>query len=59
MTPRIVEARDEVLFAACKCCVMRGPVVYCSEAIDNGEGIRNTLLDLTTKIEEDYLVIIL
>ncbi|MBQ8880498.1 MAG: glycoside hydrolase family 127 protein [Clostridia bacterium] len=54
MTPRIVEARDEVLFAACKCCVMRGPVVYCSEAIDNGEGIRNTLLDLTTKIEEDY-----
>ncbi len=54
MEPRIVEARDEVLFASYKCCVMRGPVVYCAESVDNGEKIRNLLFDPTADISEDY-----
>ena len=45
MTPRFVEARPEVLFSADKCAVMRGPVVYCSEAVDNGPYLRNIRLD--------------
>ena len=45
MTPRFVDARPEVLFSADKCAVMRGPVVYCSEAVDNGEYLRNIRLD--------------
>ena len=54
MTPRIVEARAEVVFAANRCAVMRGPVVYCSEAIDNGELLRNTLIDVNSQITEEY-----
>ena len=45
MTPRFVDARPEVLFSADKCAVMRGPVVYCSESVDNGEYLRNIRLD--------------
>lgn len=53
MTPRIVEAREEVLFAAGRCAVMRGPVVYCSEAVDNGALLRNTFLDPYSEITEE------
>ena len=52
MSPRIVEAREEVLFAAAKCAVMRGPVVYCSEGVDNGSGLRNIILDPSSQVEE-------
>ena len=38
VTPRLVWADPRVLHAAGKVAVMKGPVVYCAEGIDNGEG---------------------
>ena len=45
MTPRFVESRCESHFTAGKAAVMRGPVVYCVESVDNGEFISNIRLD--------------
>ena len=53
MSPRIIRANPRVLFDAHKCAVMRGPVVYCSEAVDNGELLRNIRLDITSPITEE------
>ena len=50
MRIRTVQANPKVLFDACKCAVMRGPVVYCSEAVDNGELLRNTRLDISAPV---------
>ncbi|MBQ7387506.1 MAG: glycoside hydrolase family 127 protein [Clostridia bacterium] len=44
MKPYLVEANTRSLFTAGKCALMRGPVVYCSESVDNGVGIRNIKL---------------
>ena len=38
LTPRKVWADPRVLRAAGQAAVMRGPVVYCAEGVDNGEG---------------------
>ena len=38
LTPRKVWADSRVLRAAGQAAVMRGPVVYCAEGVDNGEG---------------------
>ena len=38
LTPRRVWADTRVLRAAGQAAVMRGPVVYCAEGVDNGEG---------------------
>ncbi len=38
MTPQIVWADRRVLRAAGQAAIMRGPVVYCAEGVDNGEG---------------------
>ena len=51
MTPRFVEAHREVIFCAGKYAVMRGPVVYCSEAVDNGAVLRDLRLDVRGTIE--------
>ena len=51
MTPRFVEARPQVIFCAGKYAVMRGPVVYCSESVDNGSSIRDMRLDVKGKIK--------
>jgi DUF1680 family protein len=53
MSPRIIRANPKVLFNSHKCAVMRGPVVYCSEAVDNGELLRNIRLDITSPITEE------
>ncbi len=37
MTPRLVWSDVRVRHDSGKVCVMRGPVVYCAEAVDNGE----------------------
>lgn len=50
MSVRILESNPAVLFDANKCAVMRGPVVYCSEAVDNGELLRNLRIDLSCPI---------
>ena len=38
LTPRMVWADPRVLRAAGQMAVMKGPVVYCAEGVDNGEG---------------------
>ena len=45
MTPRFVESRCESHFTTGKAAVMRGPVVYCAEEVDNGKYIANLTLD--------------
>ncbi len=52
MSVRLIEANPRVLFDSCKCAVMRGPVVYCSESVDNGELLRNLRLDISKPITE-------
>ena len=39
MTPRAVWADPRVLRDAGRVCVMRGPVVYCAEGVDNGNNL--------------------
>ena len=53
MTPRFVEARAESVFLGGKYAVMRGPVVYCSESVDNGSFISDIRLDLSEKASEE------
>ncbi len=45
MKPVFVEARPEVVFDAGRFAVMRGPVLYCMEGADNGELLRDIVLD--------------
>ena len=59
LTPRKVWADSRVLRAAGQAAVMKGPVVYCAEGVDNGEGdLHNYVLpaDLTAveEISADY-----
>lgn len=44
MTPRAVWADALVLRDAGKACVMRGPVVYCAESVDNGAHLHSLVL---------------
>ncbi len=41
----LMQANPNVADAACKVAVMRGPVVYCMEAVDNGECIFDCMID--------------
>ena len=53
LIPRAVFADTRVLRAAGRAAIMRGPVVYCAEGIDNGEGmLHNYVISPTTFIEE-------
>ena len=45
MTVKLMEARAEAVFNCGKYAVMRGPVVYCMEAHDNGALLRDVRLD--------------
>ena len=58
-SPRKVWADSRVLRAAGQAAVMKGPVVYCAEGVDNGEGdLHNYILpaDFTAveEISPDY-----
>ncbi|MBQ7383577.1 MAG: glycoside hydrolase family 127 protein, partial [Clostridia bacterium] len=44
MTPKFIEARSESIFTCGRFAVMRGPVLYCMESVDNGTGIRDIRL---------------
>lgn len=55
MTPYLVEANTHSLFTAGKCALMRGPMVYCSESVDNGAGIRNIKLSPDSKYELEWV----
>ncbi len=45
MKPILIEARPEVVFDAGRCAVMRGPVLYCMEGVDNGALLRDVQID--------------
>ena len=45
MKVRYIEANPNVAFDCGKCAVMRGPVLYCTESLDNGENLRDLRLD--------------
>ena len=45
MKVRLIEARPEVTFDCGRAAVMRGPMVYCTESIDNGENLRDLRID--------------
>ena len=45
MKPVFIEARPEVVFDAGRYAVMRGPVLYCMEGVDNGALLRDIQLD--------------
>ena len=54
MTPRFIEANPNVLDDAGKCALMKGPVVYCLESVDNGKNLRDIVIDTEGKITEGY-----
>lgn len=45
MTPRFVEADPEIVADAGRVCLMRGPVLYCLEELDNGENLNALSVD--------------
>ena len=51
MKPQLVVARPEVFFNGGRLAVQRGPVVYCTEEVDNGKNLRDIRIDSTAKIE--------
>ena len=52
VSPRLVFADPRVLRDVGKACVMRGPVVYCAEGVDNGKYLHSFLLPITPVFEE-------
>ena len=53
LTPRTVFADTRVLRAAGKAAIQRGPVVYCAEGIDNGEGdLHNYVISCYPHVQE-------
>ena len=45
MKPEFIETRPEAVFDCGRYAIMRGPVVYCMEAHDNGEYLRDIRID--------------
>lgn len=52
LSPRLVWADPRVLCDVGKACVMRGPVVYCAEGVDNGKHLHSFLLPRDPVFEE-------
>jgi len=50
----LMEANPNVAANACKAAVMRGPVVYCLEAKDNGERIFDCMIDAEPEAVTEY-----
>lgn len=51
MKVKFIEARPEAVFDCGKFAVMRGPVVYCMEAADNGEILRDIRLSSRSRFK--------
>ena len=45
MKPIVIEANPNVQECAGKCAIMRGPLVYCLEGIDNGKNLRDIVIE--------------
>jgi len=54
MTPKAVFADCRVHSDSGRLCIMRGPVVYCAEAVDNAENLHSYLLPAQIQAEEHY-----
>ena len=52
ITPRVVWADTRVLRDAGRIAVMRGPVVYCAESVDNGENLHALVLKTPLVVRE-------
>lgn len=63
MQPRLIEANPLVTFDSGRVAIMRGPVVYCLEGVDNGPNLRDIRIDkngeFTEKIDTDLGVLAL
>ena len=55
ISPRYIWADPRVLRDAGKVCVMRGPVVYCAEGVDNGPHLHSFLLPSAPGFREDNI----
>ena len=51
MPVRVIAANRRVHADAGRVVVMRGPVVYCAEGVDNGPDLRSVALDLNAAFE--------
>lgn len=51
MPVRVIAANRRVHADAGRVAVMRGPVVYCAEGVDNGPDLRSVALDLNAAFE--------
>lgn len=54
MEPKFVESNSKVLTNAGKCALVKGPVVYCLEGVDNEINIKSLIIDTQSKIENGY-----
>jgi DUF1680 family protein len=54
MKPTLIEASPEVTDNCGKCAIMKGPLVYCMEQIDNGKGLRDITIPVTCEFKEGY-----
>lgn len=52
ISPRLVWGDPRVSHNAGKACVMRGPVVYCAESVDNGAYLHSFLLNAAPRFRE-------
>ena len=54
MTPRLVFGDCRIKSDANRVCIMRGPIVYCAEAVDNGENLHGIVLPAKLKVKERF-----
>ena len=50
MKPTFIQSKPDSVFTAGKCALMRGPVVYCMEAVDNGDHLADIRVDTKSRI---------
>ncbi|MBQ8840777.1 MAG: glycoside hydrolase family 127 protein [Clostridia bacterium] len=54
MKPTLIEANPKVADACGKCAVMKGPLVYCMEQVDNGMYLRDITIPVSCQFKEGY-----
>lgn len=54
MKPTLIEANPRVVDGCGKCAIMRGPLVYCMEQIDNGKYLRDITIPVNCQFKEGY-----
>lgn len=54
MTPKTVYADPRIKDAAGKVAIMRGPIVYCAEGVDNGDDLHSFVIPSVLKPTEEF-----